>query len=167
LREVVDSFSAFEEWQLYAALKMLRRVRSRLLTAARPAEFADEVKLYIVASERLMPCRYTIDIPKALIISTAWDRVTYTEIKRHHDDMVNDPDFDRNFKQLLDFTGVSSLQLSKEGAKKIAVNSCLHRRGVPVWLVIFRFLALHASCKFTPKWKDETPSPYFTTGQRH
>lgn len=34
LREVMDSVSVFEESELYAALRVLRRVRSQLLTAA-------------------------------------------------------------------------------------------------------------------------------------
>ena len=34
LREVVDNFSVFEESELYAALRALRRVRAQLLTAA-------------------------------------------------------------------------------------------------------------------------------------
>jgi hypothetical protein len=34
LREVIDSFSAFEESELYAALRLLRRVKARLLAAA-------------------------------------------------------------------------------------------------------------------------------------
>ena len=72
-----------------------------------------------------MPCRYSIDIPQELIVTTAWDRVTYAEIKAHHDKMVNDPDFDPGFNQLLDFTAVTSLQLSGEEAKKIASRKLL------------------------------------------
>jgi hypothetical protein len=34
LREVVESFSVFEESELYAALRMLRRFKAQLLTAA-------------------------------------------------------------------------------------------------------------------------------------
>jgi hypothetical protein len=34
LREAVESFSASEESELYAALRVLRRVRAQLLTAA-------------------------------------------------------------------------------------------------------------------------------------
>lgn len=34
LREVGESFSASEESELYAALRVLRRIRARLLTAA-------------------------------------------------------------------------------------------------------------------------------------
>ena len=34
LREVVEDFSASEESELYAALRVLRRLRTRLLTAA-------------------------------------------------------------------------------------------------------------------------------------
>ena len=32
-----------------------------------------------------MPCRYSIDIPQGLILTTAWERVTYAEIKAQHD----------------------------------------------------------------------------------
>ena len=90
-----------------------------------------------------MPCRYIIDIPQALIIATAWDRVTHAEIKAHHDDMVNDPDFDPNFNQLLDFTSVTSLELSKDEAKQIASRKLLSPSSRRACLTIFRYSGSH------------------------
>ena len=66
-----------------------------------------------------MPCRYVIDAEHGLVISTAWDRVTFDEVDAHQDRLAKDPYFDPNFKQLVDATKVTDLGVSIEEAKKI------------------------------------------------
>ncbi len=66
-----------------------------------------------------MPCRYVIDTEHGLVISTAWDRVTFDEVDAHQNRLAKDPDFDPEFKQLVDATKVTDLEVSIEEAKKI------------------------------------------------
>jgi len=66
-----------------------------------------------------MPCRYAIDTQNGLVISTAWDRVTFAEIDAHQDRLARDPDFDPEFKQLVDATQVTHLDISIDEAKTI------------------------------------------------
>jgi len=66
-----------------------------------------------------MPCRYVIDTEHGLVISTAWDRVTFDEVDAHQNRLAKDPDFDPQFKQLVDATKVTDLEVSIEEAKKI------------------------------------------------
>jgi hypothetical protein len=66
-----------------------------------------------------MPCRYVIDIGRGLVISTGWDRVTFDEMKAHQDRLLNDPDFDPGFNQLVDGTAVTVLEATPDELKTI------------------------------------------------
>ena len=66
-----------------------------------------------------MPCRYVIDIGRGLVISTGWDRVTFDEMKAHQDRLLNDPDFDPRFNQLVDGTAVTALEATPGELKTI------------------------------------------------
>lgn len=59
-----------------------------------------------------MPARYTIDKERRLVISTGWDRITFDEAKAHQDQLLNDPDFNPEFNQLLDGTRATDYALS-------------------------------------------------------
>lgn len=67
-----------------------------------------------------MPCRYVIDKQRQLVLSSAWDRVTFAEIKAHQDQLMNDPDFDPAFNQLVDATRVTVLDATVKDTKRIA-----------------------------------------------
>jgi hypothetical protein len=66
-----------------------------------------------------MPCRYLIDTEHGLVISTAWDRVTFAEIDAHQHRLASDPSFNPDFKQLVDATRVTDLDISIDEAKAI------------------------------------------------
>lgn len=66
-----------------------------------------------------MPCRYVIDTEHGLVISTAWERVTFAEVDAHQDRLKNDPHFHPDFKQLVDATQVTDLDISIDEAKTI------------------------------------------------
>lgn len=67
----------------------------------------------------VMPCRYVIDVRLGLVISTAWGRVTFAEMKAHQDQLLSDPDFDPTFNQLLDGTAVTALEATPDELKTI------------------------------------------------
>jgi hypothetical protein len=66
-----------------------------------------------------MPCRYLIDREHGFVVSTAWDRVNFAEVEAHQDRLAKDPDFNPDYKQLVDATAVTGLDISIDEAKKI------------------------------------------------
>jgi len=66
-----------------------------------------------------MPCRYVIDVEQHLVISTAWDRVTFAEVDAQQDRLISDPGFNPEFKQLVDATKVTDLDISIDQVKTI------------------------------------------------
>jgi len=67
-----------------------------------------------------MPWKYVIDRPRRLIVSTGSGRLTFDEASTHNEHMESDPDFDPDFKQLIDLTGVTAFEVSTVEAKKLA-----------------------------------------------
>lgn len=67
-----------------------------------------------------MPCSYFIDKEKRLIISSAWDRVTFAEVVDHQDQLKADPAFNPDFNQLVDATAVTGVDASLEEVKRVA-----------------------------------------------
>jgi hypothetical protein len=53
-----------------------------------------------------MPWNYRIDEERRLVITTAWDRLTVAEVVDHQRKLLNDPAFQRDFFQFLDFADV-------------------------------------------------------------
>lgn len=66
-----------------------------------------------------MPCHYVIDIGRGLVISTGWGRVTFDELKEHQERLLNDPDFDPRFNQLVDGTAVTALEVRPDELRTI------------------------------------------------
>src|SRR5215475_4033592 len=69
-----------------------------------------------------MPASYVIDKQRRLVISTATGVVTAEECKQHQDRLVNDPDFDPTFNQILDFTEANTIQLNEATLRFLAVR---------------------------------------------
>jgi hypothetical protein len=67
-----------------------------------------------------MPCSYVIDREKRLVISSAWDRVTFAEVIHHQDQLKADPAFNPAFDQLVDASAVTGVDASVEEVKKAA-----------------------------------------------
>lgn len=66
-----------------------------------------------------MPVRYIIHKQKRLVITTGWDRITFDEAKAHQDQLLNDPDFDPEFNQLLDGTAATDYALAGDQIRLI------------------------------------------------
>jgi hypothetical protein len=64
-----------------------------------------------------------IDKERRIVITTAWDRVTFAEGKAHQDKLKSDPDFSPEFNQPLDATKVTALEITPEEARRIAQGS--------------------------------------------
>ena len=59
-----------------------------------------------------MPVRYVILKDRRLVITTAEGRVTVDEVKAHQDQLLNDPDFNPEFDQLIDGTAITAVDMS-------------------------------------------------------
>ena len=42
-----------------------------------------------------LPCRYSIDKERRLVINVAWDRLTFPEMRALQEELKTDPNFDR------------------------------------------------------------------------
>jgi hypothetical protein len=67
-----------------------------------------------------MAVRYVIDKERRLVISTATDCLTFADATAHQQQLVNDPEFNPDFDQILDGTRVTSLDLSVDQTRTLA-----------------------------------------------
>jgi hypothetical protein len=67
-----------------------------------------------------MPCRYVIDKKRRLVITTGEGCVTAAEIKALRTQALGDPDFDREFDEVVDFRAVTKIDLTSEEARQLA-----------------------------------------------
>ena len=74
-----------------------------------------------------LPLRYAIYGESRLVVSTAWGRLTYAEIKEHQDTLTSDPEFNPEFNQLIDLRRVTDFDVSIDEAK-LAANRKLFSR---------------------------------------
>jgi len=71
-----------------------------------------------------MPARYVIYKAQRLVVNYGWGHLTFADFRSQQETLVEDPDFDPAFDQLVDVTQTTSLDLSVEEAKTVA------RRGI-------------------------------------
>ena len=69
-----------------------------------------------------MPAFYKIDKERRLVMSTGWGVLTLADSLAHQEKLLNDPDFDRRFSQLLDVTHVTDVELSAEDIRRLALT---------------------------------------------
>ena len=67
-----------------------------------------------------LPVHYAIYREQRLVISTALGRLTFAEVKEHQNQLLNDPEFNPEFNQLLDLSAVTDMDLSIDEAKMAA-----------------------------------------------
>lgn len=67
-----------------------------------------------------MSTRYVIDKERRLVVCTLWDRLTFAEVTALQDQLLSNPDFNREFNLLADTTAITQLEVSPAEAKVIA-----------------------------------------------
>jgi hypothetical protein len=70
-----------------------------------------------------MPAWYKIDREHKLVMSTASGVVTLAELLDHQKRLGEDPEFERGFSQLMDFSHVSKLDVTAADIPLLAQNS--------------------------------------------
>jgi hypothetical protein len=82
-----------------------------------------------------MPASYEIDKERRLVISKGTGVITLADGLAHQKQLLADPDFDRSFSQLMDFTEVTKWELRTEDLRQLAaknVFSSMSRRAFVV-----------------------------------
>jgi hypothetical protein len=59
-----------------------------------------------------MPCAYTIDLARSLVLSRGWGEVTDRELLAHVRALTADPRFARSFHQFIDLRDVTDVQIT-------------------------------------------------------
>jgi hypothetical protein len=67
-----------------------------------------------------MPAFYKIDKDRRVVITTASGVVSIADGLAHQNKLLNDPDFDPSFSQLMDFTQATQVDLSGEDVRRLA-----------------------------------------------
>ena len=69
-----------------------------------------------------MPVGYKIDKERKLVMSTAYGAVTREDMLFHQQRLLADPDFDRTYSQLADFTSMGELKFGAKDVELFAAN---------------------------------------------
>ena len=67
-----------------------------------------------------MPLNYRIDAERRLVVTTAWDKLTGAEVVAHQRKLLNDPAFEPDFFQFIDFDDVVDFQMDRATVAELA-----------------------------------------------
>ena len=70
-----------------------------------------------------MPCSYSIDKERKLLTCTGWGRLTLIEAAKLQKEFMDDPDFRRDFHQIIDLTAVADLILKPAELRELAIKA--------------------------------------------
>jgi hypothetical protein len=82
----------------------------------------------------ILPYGYSIDNARRLVISTGSDCLTSEEIQAHQDKLLNDPEFNPGFNQLIDVRGVTVVTLSAAEVRRLARRIMFSRLSRRAWV---------------------------------
>ena len=74
-----------------------------------------------------MPVTYTLDLERRLLIVRAWGVLVDSDVQAGRQELLDHPDFERDFGQLFDAREVDEVQLSVEIMGRMAQTSILAR----------------------------------------
>lgn len=69
-----------------------------------------------------MPCSYRIDKNVKFVVSTWSGVATDDDVHMYREALLNDPQFDRTYDQLIDFTDVTTFELTLTTIRAVARN---------------------------------------------
>ena len=67
-----------------------------------------------------MPADFTINTDQKLVFSFGWAALTFADVINHRSRLAEDPRFHLNFRQIIDFTYVTSMNLSNNEIQSLA-----------------------------------------------
>lgn len=74
-----------------------------------------------------MPMQYSLDRERCIIVAKAWGVLVDSDVQAGRQELLDDPDFERDFGQLFDARDVDEVQLSVETMGRMAQTSILAR----------------------------------------
>lgn len=69
-----------------------------------------------------MPASYVIDKQRRLVLTTGTGVVTFEDCKQHQDRLLDDPEFDSTYNQLLDLSRASRVLLNESNIRFLVVR---------------------------------------------
>jgi hypothetical protein len=66
-----------------------------------------------------MPADYHIDVARGMVFSRGFGVVTDDELREHARTLKRDPQFQPSFRQFIDFSGVTSVEVTAQGVASI------------------------------------------------
>jgi hypothetical protein len=69
-----------------------------------------------------MPCAYRIDKDLKSVTSRWTGTATDVDVQRYREDLLNDPEFDRSYDQLIDFSDVTAFRVTLKLIQTVARN---------------------------------------------
>lgn len=82
-----------------------------------------------------MPAFYKIDKERRVVMTTGSGTFTLSDAVRHQDNLLQDPDFDPSFSQIMDLTHVTRFDIEPDDIRKLAqrtIFSPVSRRAIIV-----------------------------------
>ena len=95
-----------------------------------------------------MPAVLKIDPQRRIVLSTFYGEVTGAELLRHRETIATDPDFDPNFADVVDFTGVTHTAFSEKTVVALAASPSLFDPASPHVIVAPNDLPFQLAMRF-------------------
>lgn len=95
-----------------------------------------------------MPVVLKIDTRRRLVYSSFYGRVTDEELLGHRATMASDPNFNRDFSEIVDFSAVTESLISEVALAEMARIQSLYSDGVLHIVVAPADLAFHLASQF-------------------
>lgn len=86
-----------------------------------------------------MPVHYVIHKDQRLVITTGEGRVTFGEVRAHQDRLLNDPDFNPEFNQLIDARDVTEMTATPDEVKMVAQRALFSPKSRRAFVVASSF----------------------------
>lgn len=82
-----------------------------------------------------MPGAYTIDVGRSIVLSRAWDRLTFREILMHGNAVAADARFRPHFSQFIDYRRLTELAVTGDEMRALAKASPFGVGARRAWVV--------------------------------
>ncbi len=67
-----------------------------------------------------MPAFYVIDKDRKAVFSSGKGMLTAADLMGHQERILKDPEFDPTYSQLLDFSGITEIEITSEDVRRLA-----------------------------------------------
>ena len=105
-----------------------------------------------------MPAVLKIDRQRRIVSSTFFGDVSGSDLLHHRDRIKADPEFSSNFAEIVDFSGVSMLSVTKSALSMLASTESLFDKDVPHVVVTPADLPMSLALEYRDKVRETRPN---------